>query len=97
MLVFGTTPRPLHVYLFIALNVLDILLTAAALSLGARELNGIFAWARHPIVMAAVKMILVGAILLGLVMWRRTYLIHLLNTGMTLVVIWNIAAVISWS
>ena len=96
MLVLRNDPKPLHVYLFIALNAVDIALTLTALSLGAREINLVFAAFQNPVLMAAVKMILAGTILLGLALFRRVYLVHWLNAGMTLVVIWNIVAVFSW-
>lgn len=91
------TPNPLHLYLFIALNAVDVALTVKALSLGASEINCVFGTFEHPLEMAAVKMILVGAILLGLVALKRIYLMHWLNAGMALVVVWNVAAVLTWS
>ena len=96
MLILRTAPKPLHIYLFVALNALDIALTMKALSLGAKEINLVFVALEHPVAMAAVKMILIGTILLGLVLFRRTYLLHWLNAGMSLVVIWNVIAVLTW-
>lgn len=97
MLIFRTMPRCLPVYLFLALNVLDILLTVSALLLGAQELNCIFAWTTSPIAMVVIKMVLATIVLLGLILWQRAYLIQWVNAGMVLVVIWNIVAVMSWS
>ena len=96
MLVLRTAPKPLHIYLFVALNALDIALTMKALSLGAKEINLVFAFFEHPVAMIALKIILIGTILLGLVLFRRTYLLHWLNAGMSLVVIWNVIAVLTW-
>jgi hypothetical protein len=97
MSVLRKDPKPLHVYLFIALNAVDVALSITALSLGAKEINLLFAAFQNPVSMIAVKMILVGTIVLGLVIFRRVYLLHLLNAGMTLVVFWNVIAVLSWS
>ena len=97
MLVLRKEPKPLHVYLFIALNALDIALTIIALSLGAEEMNLLLASFQNPVSLVAVKMILAGTIALGLVIFRRVYLVPFVNAGMTLVVIWNIVAVLTWS
>lgn len=93
----STTVQPIHIILFVALNAVDVALTMTALSLGAREINVLFASFNHPLEISAVKLTLVGLILLGLVVARRVYLMHWLNAGMTLVVIWNVIAVLSWS
>ncbi len=96
MAVLRTTPRAIHFCLFLSLNIIDALLTTSALSQGAIELNPLFATFEHPLEMAAMKTILVGTILLGLALSRRTYLLHALNAGITLVVFWNILAVLTW-
>ena len=96
MTILKLTPKPLHIFLFMSLNAIDMALTAKALSLGAIELNFIFATFGNPLAMSAVKMILTGTILLALVKFRRIYFIHGLNAGMSLVVIWNAVAVVSW-
>jgi hypothetical protein len=86
-----------RIFLFIALNIIDIALTAFAISLGASEMNYIYAAARNPVNMMALKMMLAGLVISGLLMFRRTDMLHLVNIGMVLVVLWNIVAIISWS
>ncbi len=96
MSVLCKDPKPLHVYLFIALSAVDVALTITALSFGVKELNLLFAAFQNPISMIAAKMILTGMVVLGLVIFHRVYFIFLLNAGMTLVVLWNIVAVLTW-
>jgi hypothetical protein len=82
---------------FIILNVADVALTALALSLGSRELNYIYSALGSPILVVAIKMLMVGGVILALGLLRRTHLLIWLNIGMALVVVWNVAAVLSWS
>jgi hypothetical protein len=82
---------------FIVLNVADITLTVLALSLGGRELNYIYSALGSPILVVAVKMLLVGGVVLALGLFRRTHLLNWLNIGMALIVVWNVAALLSWS
>jgi hypothetical protein len=82
---------------FIILNVADIVLTVLALSLGSRELNYIYSALGSPILVVAIKMLMVGGVILALGVSRRTHLLSWVNIGMALVVGWNIAAVLSWS
>ncbi len=84
------------VSLFISLNVADVLLTVASLSLGARELNPVYS-AAGPVGIAAIRTFILGIVLLALFLSRRIHLLNWLNIGLILVVIWNIVAVISWA
>jgi hypothetical protein len=82
---------------FIILNVADITLTMLALSLGSHELNYIYSALGNPILVIATKMLMVGGVILALGVSRRTHLLNWLNVGMALIVVWNVAAVVSWS
>ncbi len=83
--------------LFITLNVADIALTALALSLGSRELNYVYSALGSPVLLAAIKMLTAGIVLLGLGLFRRSHLLSWLNVGMVLIVSWNVMSVLSWS
>jgi len=83
--------------LFIILNVADIALSTLALSLGSHELNHIYSALGSPILVAAVKMLTVGIVILGLGLFHRSHLLNWLNIGMALIVSWNVVAVLSWS
>ena len=86
-----------RVFLFVSLNIIDIALTAFALSLGASEMNYIYATAGGPVNMLMMKMMLAGAVISGLLLFRRTNMLNWLNIGLVLVVLWNVVAIISWS
>ena len=86
-----------RVFLFVSLNIIDIALTAFALSLGASEMNYIYATAGGPVNMLMMKIMLAGAVISGLLLFRRTNMLNWLNIGLVLVVLWNVVAIISWS
>jgi hypothetical protein len=91
-----TRSAAINISLFVGLNITDVLLTIASLSLGARELNPVYS-AASPLGIAAIRTVILGIVILALVLSRRIHLINWLNIGLILVVIWNIVAVISWS
>jgi len=86
-----------NVLVFIILNEADIVLTTVALALGSSELNFIYSTFRSPALMACIKVLMVGVIILALQSMRRTNLFSWLNIGMLAVVGWNALAVLSWS
>jgi len=86
-----------RVFLFVSLNVIDIALTAFALSLGASEVNYIYAAAGSPVNMMVMKLMLAGAVISGLLLFHRTNILNWVNIGLVLVVLWNVVAIVSWS
>jgi hypothetical protein len=85
------------VLIFIILNEADIILTTIALYLGSSECNLLLASLKSPAMMAVGKAVLCLAIISALIAFKRQNLFKWLNIGMLLVIIWNTAAVISWS
>jgi len=86
-----------NVLLFVSLNITDIALTAFALSLGASEMNYIYALAGNPLRMAGLKMLLSAGVISGLLLYRRFDMLNWINIGLIFVVLWNIVAIITWS
>ncbi len=82
--------------LFVGFNIADLLLTAFLLSIGAPELNPVFASMGNIYVFAAAKIAMMGVVVLGLARFNRLHLLKWLNVGMGLIVAWNILAVITW-
>ena len=82
--------------LFFFLNLVDALLTAFLLSLGAPELNPIYSSLGNIYVFAATKLVLVCLVLLGLTTFKQAHLLKWLNAGMGLIVAWNIVAAATW-
>ena len=82
---------------FIILNVADISLSALAISSGSHELNYIYSALGSPILIAAVKMLTAGVVILVLGMFQRSHILNWLNVGMALIVGWNVIALVSWS
>lgn len=81
-----------HVVLFIILNLLDLGLTLASISLGSTELNPILRLGSLPL----LKAILSLSILLLLLRFSKGHLLKLLNIGLVVIVIYNIFALLSW-
>jgi hypothetical protein len=84
------------VLIFIILNEADIILTTLALYLGSTECNALLASLKSPAMMALGKAVLCLVVVFGLIAFKRQHLFKWINFGMLAVVIWNIAAVISW-
>ena len=94
----GLTPQAILKpgLLFGTLNLADLLLTVFLLSIGAPELNPVFASMGNIYLFASTKVILVGAVMLGLFYFNQSHLFKWLNAGMGLIVAWNILAVMTW-
>jgi len=86
----------IDVLLFIILNEADIVLTTIALYLGSREMNFILASLESPFLMAGAKALFCITIITLLLGFKCNNLFKYLNIGLTLVVLWNLVAVISW-
>lgn len=82
--------------LFLTLNVADLGITAFLLSIGAQEMNPIYASSESLFSLAATKIALVGLVFIGLVAGKRIHLLKWLNVGLALIVVWNIVAVATW-
>jgi hypothetical protein len=82
--------------LFLSLNVVDLVITAFLLSIGAQEMNPIYASSESLLSLAITKIALVSLVLIGLVAGNRMHLLKWLNIGLGLIVIWNIVAVFTW-
>lgn len=82
--------------LFLTLNVADMGLTAFLLSIGAQEMNPIYASSGSLYSLAITKIALVSLVMIGLVAGNRMYLLKWLNMGLVLIVMWNIVAVATW-
>ena len=82
--------------LFLTLNVADLGLTAFLLSIGAQEMNPIYASSESLFSFAVTKVTLVSLVLIGLVAGNRMHLLKWLNAGLGLIVVWNIIAVATW-
>ncbi|MBN1376035.1 MAG: hypothetical protein JXA01_07765 [Dehalococcoidia bacterium] len=82
--------------LFIGFNLADLLLTMFLLSIGAPELNPIFASMGNIYVFAVAKLAMMGVIVLGLARFNQMHLLRWVNIGMGLIVTWNILAVVTW-
>jgi hypothetical protein len=85
-----------HGFLFLTLNFVDLGITAFLLSIGAQEMNPIYASTGNLYSLAATKIALTSLILIGLVAGNRMHLLKWLNIGLGLIVIWNIIAVATW-
>jgi hypothetical protein len=85
-----------RVFLFVALNIADLLLTLTAISMGSHELNIVYTVAGSTTGMAILKLALAATVVTGLTLFRRTYLLTWINAGMAIVVIWNLIATFSW-
>ena len=85
-----------HGTLFLTLNVADLAITAFLLSIGAHEMNPIYASSGNIYSLAATKIALTFLILIGLVVGNRMHLLKWLNVGLGLIVVWNIVAVVTW-
>ncbi len=82
--------------LFIGFNIADLLLTVFLLSIGAPELNPIFASMGSIYVFAAAKITMMSVIMLGLARFNQMHLLRWVNVGMGIIVAWNILAVVTW-
>ena len=82
--------------LFAGFNIADLLLTVFLLSIGAPELNPIFASMGNIYVFAVTKIAMVGLVVLALARFNQLHLLKWLNVGMGLIVVWNILAVVTW-
>lgn len=82
--------------LFLSLNVADLVITVFLLSIGAQEMNPIYASSQSLLSLAITKVALMSLILVGLVAGNRMHLLKWLNIGLGLIVIWNIVAVVTW-
>ena len=82
--------------LFLTLNVVDLGITAFLLSIGAQEMNPIYASSGNIYSLAATKIALTSLILIGLTAGNRMHLLKWLNIGLGLIVIWNFIAVATW-
>jgi hypothetical protein len=82
--------------LFLTLNIADLGLTAFLLSIGAQEMNPIYASSGSLYSLAVTKIALVSLIFIGLVAGNRMHLLKWLNIGLGLIVVWNIVAVATW-
>lgn len=83
--------------LFITLNVADIALSTLAISSGSQEINYIYSALGSPILIAAVKMLTAGVVILVLGLSNRSHILKWLNVGMALIVGWNVMALLTWS
>ena len=75
----------------------DIVLSTLAISSGSHELNYIYSALGSPILVAAVKMLTAGIVILVLGLFHRSRILKWLNVGMALIVSWNVMAVLTWS
>jgi len=79
--------------LFVALNMLDALLTTLAISHGSSEANMLAVSFGGDV---ALKALISTALAVPLMLGRWTRALALLCVGMSLVVAWNAVAIISW-
>ena len=82
---------------FIILNAADIILSTLAISAGSQELNYIYTALGSPVLIAVVKLLAAGIVILVLGLFHRSRILNWLNIGMALIVSWNVMALLSWS
>lgn len=83
--------RLTSVKLWIALNLADLALTIVAVKMGLTEINPLFALMTTHIAALVIVKILLTMVAVGfLALIKKLYLLKWLNTGMAIVVAWNL-------
>jgi hypothetical protein len=85
----------MRIWIWIALNLIDLITAIVAMERGLAEANPIISWLGSSIsILVVFKVILTLAVIFLLIRLKKEHLFKWLNIGMTAVVIWNLVCLL---